>query len=101
VRVSLAREGERIVLRVADRGVGIAPRARKRLFEPFQRGGEELTREAPGVGIGLALVKRYADAHRARVTIQSEPGQGTLVEVRFPLQGAPGGSLGRPREGRS
>jgi signal transduction histidine kinase len=84
VRVSLAREGDRVVLTVADRGVGIAPSVRRRLFEPFQRAGDELTRTAPGVGIGLALVKRYADAHDARVSLDSEPGRGTTVTVRFP-----------------
>jgi signal transduction histidine kinase len=85
VRVALDREGERMVLRVQDRGVGIPAAARKALFQPFQRGGAELTRDAPGVGIGLALVKRYAEAHRAKIVLESEPGQGTTVEVRFPI----------------
>jgi signal transduction histidine kinase len=85
VRVSLAQQGDRLVLTVADRGVGIAPEAQARLFQPFHRAGDEMTRAAPGVGIGLALVKRYADVHRARVTLESEPGRGTVVSVRFPL----------------
>jgi signal transduction histidine kinase len=85
VHVSLQREGERLVLRVTDRGIGIAPKAQKALFEPFQRGGAELTRDAPGVGIGLALVKRYADAHNARVHLTSAAGEGTEVQVRFRL----------------
>lgn len=85
VRVRLEQEGERAVLRVEDRGVGITAATRKRLFEPFQRAGDELTREAPGVGIGLTLVKRYADAHRAKLVVSSEPGEGTTVEVRFPI----------------
>jgi signal transduction histidine kinase len=84
VRVALRQDGERMVLSVEDRGVGMSPATRKALFQPFQRGGDELTRDAPGVGIGLALVKRYADAHRARVVLESEPGRGTRVEVRFP-----------------
>lgn len=83
VRVGVRQEGERVILSVADRGIGIDPKARKAVFEPFQRAGDELTREAPGVGIGLALVKRYAEAHNARVHLASEPGRGTTVEVRF------------------
>ena len=85
VRVRVRRDGERLVLSVADRGVGIDPKTRKRLFEPFHRAEGELTRDAPGLGIGLALVKRYADAHRARVIVDSEPGRGTTISVRFPL----------------
>jgi signal transduction histidine kinase len=85
VTVSLAVEGDRLVLRVADRGVGIPAKARGRLFEPFQRAQDELTRTAPGVGIGLALVRRYADAHGAKVSLDSEEGVGTTVAVRFPL----------------
>ena len=83
VLVSVRHEGERVILSVADRGIGIDPKARKAVFEPFQRAGDEMTRAAPGVGIGLALVKRYAEAHNARVHLASEPGQGTTVEVRF------------------
>jgi len=85
VRVGLRREGERAILSVADRGAGIPAKLHKSIFEPFQRGGEELTRTATGIGIGLALVKRYADAHEARVTLASEPGRGTTIEVRFRL----------------
>ena len=85
VRVGLVRQGDRLVLTVADHGVGIALEAQGRLFQPFHRGGDEMTRAAPGVGIGLALVKRYADVHRAKVTLESEPGRGTTVTVRFPL----------------
>jgi two-component system phosphate regulon sensor histidine kinase PhoR len=85
VRVRVSREGERVVLSVADRGVGIDPKARKGVFEPFQRAGDEMTRDAPGIGIGLALVKRYAEAHNARVHLVSEPGVGTTVSVRFKL----------------
>jgi signal transduction histidine kinase len=85
VLVGVRREGDRVVVSVADRGVGIDPKVRKAVFEPFQRAGDEMTRAAPGVGIGLALVKRYADAHNARLHLSSEPGRGTTVEVRFRL----------------
>ncbi len=84
VDVDVVRDGERVVVRVTDRGVGISREARKQLFEPFHRSGDELTRDAPGVGIGMALVKRYADAHRARILVESEEGRGTSVAVRFP-----------------
>jgi signal transduction histidine kinase len=84
VLVSVRRDGDDVALAVADRGVGIEPEDRPRLFAPFQRGGREETRTAPGVGLGLALVKRYAEAHRAKVSLESEPGKGTTVTVLFP-----------------
>ena len=84
VRVSVTRDGAGVALVVSDRGAGIAAGDRGRLFEPFSRGGREETRTARGVGLGLALVKRYADAHRAKVTLESEEGKGTTVTVRFP-----------------
>ena len=82
VHVDVARDGERTVVSVRDHGPGIDPAVRRALFQPFQRAGGELTRDTPGVGIGLALVKRYADAHRARVVVESEA-TGTTVRVRF------------------
>ena len=85
VRVRVQRAGERVVVRIEDNGPGIDPSVRKHLFEPFWRAKGELTRDTPGVGIGLALVKRYAQAHRARVSVESEPGRGTTVKVRFPI----------------
>ena len=83
VLVSVRRDGDAIALAVADKGVGIAPEDRSRLFAPFQRGGREETRAARGVGLGLALVKRYADAQKARVSLESDVGRGTTVTVRF------------------
>jgi signal transduction histidine kinase len=83
VLVRVHRDGARLALTVADRGAGIPAKDRKRVFEPFYRAGREDTRSAPGVGIGLALVRRYADAHAARVSLESEEGRGTTVSVSF------------------
>ncbi len=85
VVVRVSKEGDRVILAVADRGVGIPADVRKAVFEPFRRAGDEMTREAPGVGIGLALVKRYAEAHNARVQLVSESGIGTTISIRFKL----------------
>lgn len=84
VRVRVRREGADVALSVADRGVGIPAADRARVFEPFFRSGDEMTRTARGVGIGLALVARYAKAHGAKLDLASEVGRGTTVTVRFP-----------------
>jgi len=84
VRVSVKRDKGGVALVVADRGPGIAEADQARLFQPFSRGGREETRTARGVGLGLALVRRYAQAHGAQVSLDSELGRGTTVTVRFP-----------------
>ena len=87
VSVAVRRAGDGVEVVVADRGPGIPKDEQARLFRPFSRGGREETRTARGVGLGLALVQRYADAHRAKVSLDSEPGRGTTVAVRFPGAG--------------
>jgi signal transduction histidine kinase len=52
----------RIAFALRDHGPGVPPEQRQRIFEPFQRGGSELTREAPGTGLGLALARQLARA---------------------------------------
>ncbi len=83
VVVSVRRDGTHVAVSVADKGVGIAAADRARVFEPFFRSGDEMTRTARGVGIGLALVVRYAKAHDAPIQLESEVGRGTTVTVRF------------------
>ena len=85
VRVSVRRDGDRVALVVADRGVGIPAADRKRVFEPFYRSGREETRTTRGVGLGLALVDRYVRSHGATLALDSEEGRGTTVTVRFPV----------------
>jgi len=85
VRVLARRAPGGVALVVADRGPGIPPEVRARLFEPFARGGREETRTARGVGLGLALVRRYADAQGATVEVDSAADRGTAVTVVFPM----------------
>lgn len=84
VRVAVRAGPGTVDVVVADRGPGIPEAEQGRLFQAFSRGGREDTRTARGVGLGLALVRRYADVHRAKVALDSAPGRGTTVTVRFP-----------------
>lgn len=81
-----ARNGE-IVLRVADQGIGISAADLKHIFERFWRAGDEMTRKTRGSGLGLALVKRIADAHGAVIKVNSKEGEGTEMIVTFPRKG--------------
>ncbi len=98
IDVSLQRERDVVVLRVSDRGEGMTAATQKTLFIPFHRAGSELTRGAPGVGIGLALTKRYVDAHHAKIRVRSTRGEGTTIIVSFPIhEGRPSRAGGTAR----
>jgi signal transduction histidine kinase len=63
---------------VQDEGPGIAPELAERVFQPF------FTTKAAGTGLGLAVVKRIADAHRAEVAVRSTPGRGSTFILWLP-----------------
>ncbi len=80
------------VLDVTDRGVGIGASDLERLFQPFSRVGEN--RAIPGVGLGLYVSRRIAEAHGGSLTAKSTLGQGSTFEVRLPMaDGRAGESL--------
>ena len=68
------------LLSVTDRGAGIAAADLGRLTEPFAQG----TGAKPGTGLGLSVVRRFAELHGGGLKITSKPGKGTRVEVTLP-----------------
>jgi signal transduction histidine kinase len=83
IRLSVAPTGGGIELAVADRGPGVPPDVRRRLFEPFARNQDA---DAPaGLGLGLVLVKALAEAQGATASYADNPGGGARFAVRFPL----------------
>ena len=87
VRVEVLREGGRALLRVIDRGDGIAADHLPRVTERFYRVDPARSRESGGTGLGLAIVKHIVERHRGTLDIRSRPGAGTTVDVRLPLAG--------------
>lgn len=77
----LVREGNEVVVSLADHGPGIAPEKRDRVFEPYY------TEKADGTGLGLALVKQAIDLHGGSITLSETPGGGATFEVRLPIAG--------------
>ena len=78
--------GDRVVLSVADDGPGMPPEVREQIFDPFFT-----TREAAGgTGLGLSLVHGIVSGHGGKISVYSEPGQGTEVVIELPAHAAVG-----------
>ncbi|WP_045119322.1 sensor histidine kinase [Haliangium ochraceum] len=85
VRVSMMREGDEIVLRVSDTGMGMTDEELALVFEPFQQGEQGFHRPQGGLGLGLSVVKGLVVLHDGTVEAHSEGrGQGTTMTLRFP-----------------
>jgi PAS domain S-box-containing protein len=83
VWVKVARRGEGVLLAVEDAGGGVPRELRATLFEPFRQ-GPGASPHAPGVGIGLSLVARFAELHGGRAWVQDRPGGGASFRVLLP-----------------
>jgi len=90
LRAESGAAGRREVrITVEDRGLGIPPAEQRRLFEPFFRGEEALSRQIRGSGLGLSLVKRIVDAHGGAVEISTSPGRGSAFTLVLPAAPVP------------
>ncbi len=97
VEVTLTVENDYALVRVADTGYGIPEDKLEAIFEPFVRIKTPPTRNIPGTGLGLNLVKQFIESHNGHIEVQSTLGKGSTFTIYLPLepQGAP-----RPPEDR-
>ncbi|MGH9299392.1 MAG: sensor histidine kinase, partial [Acidimicrobiales bacterium] len=85
VTASAARDGEDVVIRVSDHGVGIPGRDLERIFERFYRVDQGRARSTGGTGLGLAIVRHVAVNHHGSVRVESREGEGSTFSLRLPL----------------
>ena len=85
IRLSAVREEPDVVIRVTDSGPGIAAADLERVFQPFAQATAGTA--APGVGLGLSLVKQFVELHGGRVHLDSAPKQGLSVSLFLPAVG--------------
>jgi CheY-like chemotaxis protein len=88
----------RLVLRVADTGIGIAPEAQAGLFDAFVQGDSGAARRFGGAGLGLAICRMLLERMGGGITVDSVPGRGSRFRCEVLLRGAPAGA-GGPAEG--
>lgn len=74
-----------VVIEVRDRGIGVDAADLPHLFTPFFRTDKSRARGTGGVGLGLTLAKRIAEAHGGTIAAESRPGEGTTIRVTLPV----------------
>ncbi len=83
-RLEAHREGDTLVFRVRDEGVGIPADKLPRIFDRFYQVDSSVTRQYGGVGLGLSLVKQLVSSLAGQIEVQSRPGRGSSFTVRLP-----------------
>jgi signal transduction histidine kinase len=83
VRVTLQKEGDELVMTVADNGIGIPDEAREEVFKDFFRAKNAL--EYPGSGLGLTVAKKATDLLHGTINFESKENQGTVFSVQLPM----------------
>lgn len=83
-QVTLSREGEHILLSVADDGIGIAPDQQEKIFRRLYQGASH--RNGEGVGLGLSMARQIARMYGGEITVKSAPGAGSTFTVRLPAK---------------
>jgi signal transduction histidine kinase/DNA-binding NarL/FixJ family response regulator len=90
---SLGGGRTRLVLSVADTGIGLSPQQCAGLFKPFAQADSSTTRRFGGTGLGLSIVRRLAHLMHGDVSVESEVGAGSTFIVTMVLQAAPAGRM--------
>ena len=85
LRLQVRRDGDRVLISVTDRGIGVAKGEHKKIFEKFYRAENSLVHDTKGSGLGLALVQHIMQAHGGTVEVESAPGKGSTFTLVLPI----------------
>jgi two-component system, OmpR family, sensor histidine kinase KdpD len=96
IKVTAEVKSDRLVISVADRGIGIDSLEQTLIFDKFYRGGRQRY-TAPGAGMGLPIAKAIVGAHGGTIGVVSQLGQGSVFSISLPIYG----NLTAPRQMRS
>lgn len=84
IAVTVQRESDSVALRVADTGPGLSAAQREAAFHPYERGSS--TPNVPGLGLGLSIARRLAEAHGGTLTLEANAPHGTVALLRLPTK---------------
>jgi heavy metal sensor kinase len=85
VELALKVQGQQAMIQVRDHGIGIPLQHQKRIFERFYRVDEARTRSREGTGLGLAIIKSLVEGMNGRITLCSQPDEGSVFTIALPL----------------
>jgi two-component system, OmpR family, phosphate regulon sensor histidine kinase PhoR len=85
IAVRCAHKRNEVTIAVSDNGPGVPLSEQRSIFEKFYRGRDSIERKLPGSGLGLAIVEHIVRAHRGRITLDSQPGQGATFTIWLPV----------------
>lgn len=86
ISISAEMPDGKLMVAIADTGIGIPEEELNRIFEPFYRVDQSRSRAVGGAGLGLALVKDIVEKHGGRITVKSVYGEGTVFNMYFPAK---------------
>jgi two-component system phosphate regulon sensor histidine kinase PhoR len=85
ITIDTSNEGDQLVIRVIDNGIGMNKETQNHIFEKFYRAHTGNLHNVKGFGLGLTYVKKMMDLQGGKISVESEVGQGTTFTLRFPL----------------
>ena len=86
VVLAITREGDDVIVEVADQGIGMTAEEVERIFERFYRVDPARSRQTGGTGLGLAIVKHVCANHGGEIRVWSEPGVGSTFVMQIPAR---------------
>lgn len=84
IQLTVCKQEGSVCFNVKDNGIGISPRAQKKIFNRFYQVDSRLSRRSEGCGLGLSIVSFIVEAHKGKITVESQPGQGSVFTVTLP-----------------
>ena len=89
VEIGVERQGDRLLYRVSDTGIGISPEQLDDLFTEFRQADPTVACEFGGTGLGLSITKKFVELHGGRIWVESEPGKGSTFFFVLPVRVEP------------